>query len=229
MKSKPEFDSEFCDVRYIEDDNVVLLSWRKPARGDDYRRPTLFALDLLRQHRQSNFIVDARNGFEDDGEDVEWGFSELLPNMAKTDCRYVAFIVGKAVTIEDEMDMWAKEFGKYFTVIKVESYEQALFKMKDRILVNVRYTIRPGKRDEFLEKVNGQGIVKGSRAEAGNLEYEYHRPVDSEDDLFLMEIWVSGEAQAVHARTEHYEKLQALKREYVTAVAIEKYRASAIS
>lgn len=69
----------------------------------------------------SNFIVDARHGFEDDSADVEWGFSELLPNMAKTECKYVIFIMEKVPTIEEEMDMWTKEFSKYFTVMKVKN------------------------------------------------------------------------------------------------------------
>jgi len=121
-----EFDSEFCNVRYIKNDNVVLLTWKKFAQNDNYRRPTWFASNLLKQYPHSNFVVDARNGFEDDKEDVAWGFSELLPNMATSDCKYVVFIMQKAPDIEEEMDMWTKEFGKYFTVTKVESYEQAI-------------------------------------------------------------------------------------------------------
>ena len=223
MSRELEFDSEFCNVRYKESNNIVLLSWKKFARINDYREPTLFALNLLKQQQNSNFVVDARNGFEDDKEDVEWGFTELLPNMAKTDCKYVAFIMQKAADIEDEMDMWTRGFGKYFAIVKAENYEQAISKINTRILVNVRYAIKPGKRDEFLEKVIEQEIIRDSRAEPGNFKYEYYMPVDSKNDLFLMEMWVSGEAQTAHGKTEHYQRLQALKREYVTDVTIEKY------
>lgn len=228
MNSKREFDSEFCNVRYMENDNAVFLTWKKFACMTDYRRPTLFALDLLKQFPHSNFIVDARNGFEDDKEDVKWGFSELLPNIAKTDCEYVVFIMPEIENIKDEMDMWTKEFGKYFAVVKVNSYEQAVSKINDRILVNVKYAIRPGKRDEFLEKVIENDIITASRAEPGNYKYEYYKPVNSEDILFLMEMWVSNEAQAAHGKTEHYQRLQSLKKEHVTNVTIEKYSVSAI-
>jgi len=34
---------------------------------------------------------------------------------------------------------------------------------------------------------------------------------------------VSDEAQAMHYKTEHYKKLQALKEEYVIDVSIDKY------
>jgi quinol monooxygenase YgiN len=228
MNSKLEYDSEYCTVRYMENDNVVFLTWKKFARLDDYRKPTLFALDLLKQYPHSNFVVDARNGFEDDKEDVKWGFSELLPSMAKTDCKYVIFIMQKADDIQGEMDMWTKEFGKYFAVVKVNSFEQAVSKIHNRILVNVRYTFKLAKRDEFLEKVNEQEIIINSKAEPGNYQYEYYKPVDSENILFLMEMWVSSEAQAAHGKTEHYQRLQALKKEYVTDVTIEKYIVNAI-
>jgi quinol monooxygenase YgiN len=227
MNNQITFDSEYCHVEYIENDHAVLLSWKKFARIDDYRKPALFALDLLRQFPQSSFIVDARNGYEDDKEDVEWGFSELLPNMAKTTCRYVIFIMQKTTDIEDEMDMWTMEFQKYFAVSKVETYEQAIRKINTRLLVNVNYTIKPGKREEFLEKVKAQQIIRDSKAEPGNFKYEYYIPVDSQNTLFLMEIWACSEAQSLHGNTEHYKKLQALKKEYVTDVAIEKYEMNA--
>ena len=229
MKSITAFDSEFCSVKYIENDNVVFLSWKKFARINDYRDPALFALDLLKNFPKSNFIVDARNGFEDDKEDVEWGFSVLIPSLAKTDCKYVIFIMQKLTDIDDEMDMWTKEFGKYFAVAKAENYEQAINKMHNLILLNVRYTIKPGKRDEFFKKVNEQGIISESRAEPGNYKYNYYKPADSENALFLMEMWVSKEAQAAHIKTEHFSRLQILKKEYVTDVEIEKYNIDAIN
>ena len=131
MNKEVEFESEFCHVEYVEKDNVVFLTWKRFARLEDYRTPALFALDLLRSNPDSNFVVDARNGFEDDPADVDWGFSELLPGMAKTDCRFIVFIMEKVSSIEGEMDMWTLEFSKYFTVLKVESYEQAIREIKE--------------------------------------------------------------------------------------------------
>lgn len=223
MNNQTIFDSEYCHVEYMESDHAILLAWKKFARLDDYRKPTLFALDLMRQFPHSSFIIDARNGFEDDKADVEWGFSELLPNMAKTTCKYVILIMQQITDIEYEMDMWTKELQKYFAVSKAESYEQAIHKINTRLLVNVTYTIKPDKRDEFLDKVKEQQIIRDSKAEPGNFKYEYYIPVDSLNTLFLMEIWACSEAQLLHGQTEHYAKLQNLKKEYVTDVAIEKY------
>jgi hypothetical protein len=121
-----EFNSEFCNVKYISENNIVLITWKKFCSYDDYRNPTLFALDMLNNNSNSNLIVDARNGFEDEKDDVEWGFSVLLPAMSKTDCKILVFIMNEVNEIEGEIDMWTKEFMKYFTVKKVISYEDAI-------------------------------------------------------------------------------------------------------
>lgn len=121
-----EFDSKFCNVRYLKGDNVVFLTWKKYCCYEDYRNPTMYALELLKKYPNSNFVVDARNGFEDEKEDVEWGFKVLLPAMSKTDCKVVVFILNEVNEIEDEMDMWTKEFMKYFKVKQVETLEEAI-------------------------------------------------------------------------------------------------------
>ncbi len=120
-----EFDSEFCNVIYKDDVNIVLLTWKKFCCSDDYRRPTTFAAELLKKYPDSNFVVDARNGFEDEKEDVEWGFSVYLPALSKTSCKKVVFIMNEVSEIEAEMDMWTTEFMKYFVVKKVTSYQEA--------------------------------------------------------------------------------------------------------
>lgn len=120
------FDSEFSNVTYINKDNVVLLTWKKFCCFDDYRTPTLFASNLLKENAGSNFVIDARNGFEDKKEDVEWGFKILLPDMAKSSCQNFIFIISEIPTIEDEIDLWTAEFKKYFKVYKVQSYDEAV-------------------------------------------------------------------------------------------------------
>ncbi len=126
MSNTTEFNSEFGNVKYIEEDHIVLLTWKKFCCFDNYRKHALFALELLKQFPGSNFVVDARNGFEDDKEDVTWGFTVLLPAMAQTECKYVVFIMEDFNEIEEEKDMWTKEFSKYFIVKKVRNYEEAV-------------------------------------------------------------------------------------------------------
>ena len=152
--------TEYASVRYIEDDKIVLLTWKKPAYLENYRKPTTFALELLRKYDGSNFIIDARHGFEDDKRDVEWGFSWLLPEMSKTSCRFVSFIMNSKNDIEDEMDMWTVEFGKYFAVTRAQDYEEAKATINNYIMVKVRYGIKAGKRAEFVDKLTEAGITE---------------------------------------------------------------------
>ena len=121
-----EFNSDFCNVRYVEADRVVLITWKQFCRLDAYRQPTLFALELLRRHADSSLVIDARNGFEDDKEDVAWAFAVLLPAMAETSCKAVAFVMREVNDIEDEMDLWGAEFAKYFEVHRAASYHEAV-------------------------------------------------------------------------------------------------------
>jgi quinol monooxygenase YgiN len=222
----PEFDSEFCNVKYVEKHNVVLLTWKKFCCFEDYRKPTTYALDLLRRFPKSNFIVDARNGFEDVKEDVEWGFSTLIPQMAETDCKYVVFIMSRIENIEEEMDMWTREFGKYFGVCRADSFEDAIKAMSSELLLHVIYRIKEGKRDEFIKMVEDSGIITASRQEPGNLLYQYYYPIDNNNCVLLTEAWTNVNAQVAHGKTEQYKKLSEIKIEYVEEVIIKKYTAS---
>ncbi|MBR0147194.1 MAG: GNAT family N-acetyltransferase [Eubacterium sp.] len=81
---------------------------------------------MLREHERSLFIVDARNGFEDVKEDVDWGFSYFLPELKKTGCTIWGFILPEVSEIEGEIDLWTKEIEKNFRVIRATSYEEIL-------------------------------------------------------------------------------------------------------
>ena len=91
------------------------------------------------------------------------------------------------------------------------------------IVLNVSYKCRPGMRDEFLERIRREGIDAASRAEAGNLKYDYYFPADGSDELLLVEKWRDADALAEHGRQPHFAKLGALKAEYVADTVIEKF------
>lgn len=113
------FESKYAKCEYIAKDNVVLHVWKKEAHFDDYRNPVIASLEMLREHKGSIFVVDARNGFEDIKEDVEWGFSYFST---------WGFILPKLSNIEGEIDLWSREIEKKFRVIRAESYEEVLAK-----------------------------------------------------------------------------------------------------
>lgn len=120
------FDSEFATTQYIEKDNAVFHVWKKGANFDNYRGPVSASLEMLREHKDSLFIIYARNVFEDVPEDVEWGFQYFLPELKKTKCKIWGFILPEVSNIEGEIDLWTSEIEKDFTVIRTESYDEII-------------------------------------------------------------------------------------------------------
>lgn len=91
------------------------------------------------------------------------------------------------------------------------------------IVLNVTYKCRPGMREAFLEAIRAEGIDEASRAEAGNLKYDYYLPFGGGDELLLVEKWQDADTLAAHGRQPHFLRLGALKTEYVNETVIEKF------
>ena len=91
------------------------------------------------------------------------------------------------------------------------------------IALNVTYQCKPGKRDEFLEKILAEGIDTASRAEAGNFRYVFYLPADGSDELLLVEKWRDMEAVRAHAGQPHMAGMNAFKPEYVADLILEAY------
>ncbi len=91
------------------------------------------------------------------------------------------------------------------------------------IVLNVTYKCKPEKREEFLKMIRTEGIDAASRAEAGNIMYDYYIPTDDRDDLFLLEKWRDEDAVAEHGKQPHLARLKEIKAEFVNDTIIEKY------
>ena len=91
------------------------------------------------------------------------------------------------------------------------------------ITLNVTYTCKPGKRNAFLEAIQKEGIDEISRAEAGNIKYDYYLSVANNDEILLVEKWKDADAISEHGKQEHFKKLGELKADYVTDTIIERF------
>ena len=91
------------------------------------------------------------------------------------------------------------------------------------IVLNVTYKCKPDMREEFFERIMAEGIDVASRAETGNIKYDYYIPTDGSDDLFLLEKWQDADALAEHGTQPHLARLKEIKSEYVIDTIIEKY------
>lgn len=126
------FESPFCKVEFCEEEQAVRIAWKQFCCGEDYREPVRHALRLLREHSGAPLLIDARNGFEDEKADVEWGFAEFLPKLPGAGCRRVVFLMNEVNEIEEEMDLWGKEFQKYVTVSRAASYPTAAALLREK-------------------------------------------------------------------------------------------------
>ena len=91
------------------------------------------------------------------------------------------------------------------------------------LVFNVIFRCRPGMRETFLEKIRAEGIDAASRAEEGNLQYDYFLPIDNGDDLLLIEKYRDADAVAAHVRQAHVARLVELKETYVSDLILEKF------
>jgi hypothetical protein len=110
------YHSEFCDVSYLEDLNVVFVVWKKFCTGNDYRAPLLYAVDVMKEHMGCNFVADTRDGFEDDPSDMQWIFDEFIPKTLETDCAYIFFVIDQDNRLKEELDKQTGELKNHFHV-----------------------------------------------------------------------------------------------------------------
>ena len=91
------------------------------------------------------------------------------------------------------------------------------------IVLNVTYKCKHEMREEFLEAIFAEGIDEACRSEAGNFMYDYYIPVESSDELFLLEKWRDEAALAEHGKQPHIARLKEIKPRFVDDTVIEKY------
>ncbi|MCL1901161.1 MAG: hypothetical protein FWG51_02050 [Firmicutes bacterium] len=110
------YKSEFSEVSYLEDLNVVFVKWKKFCKNDDYRKPLLYALEIMKNHKECHYVADTRNGFENEAADTQWVFNVFLKSAAKTDCKKIFFIINRNNVLKEELEVQAAELEKFFEV-----------------------------------------------------------------------------------------------------------------
>ncbi|MFF0752702.1 putative quinol monooxygenase [Streptomyces sp. NPDC004267] len=70
------------------------------------------------------------------------------------------------------------------------------------IFIAVRFTARPEYADTWLERV--ADFTRATRAESGNLFFDWSRSVDDPNQYVLLEGFADAEAGAVHVASDHF-------------------------
>jgi quinol monooxygenase YgiN len=72
------------------------------------------------------------------------------------------------------------------------------------IFIVVKFTVRPEFADTWLERVGE--FTNATRAEPGNLWFEWSRSTDDPNQYVLLEAFRDGQAGAEHVGSEHFKK-----------------------
>lgn len=97
------YSSEYCEVKYEENYNVVFVKWKRFCSYDDYRKPLEYALEIIKQY-QCNYVADTRSGFENIPEDTEWVADCFMPQAAMYGCECIYFIIDKNNSLKEELE-----------------------------------------------------------------------------------------------------------------------------
>lgn len=72
-----------------------------------------------------------------------------------------------------------------------------------------------GKREEYIEKINAEGIADAVRKEDGCIRYDYYFSEKDPDEILLVEEWESQKHQQIHIEQPHMVRLREMKPDYV--------------
>ena len=116
-KNIMKYKSQFCEVNYNHELNVVFVRWKKFCKGNNYREPLLFAIEIMRKYDNCNYVADTREGFENEEEDTAWVFYEFAPKAFAVGCKYIFFIISPDNNLKEELEGQSVELKKFFKVI----------------------------------------------------------------------------------------------------------------
>jgi len=84
------------------------------------------------------------------------------------------------------------------------------------IFITVKWTVRPERSHEWLSLV--EDFTRSTRAEDGNLFFEWYRSVDDPDQFLLVEAFRDGAAGAAHVQSAHFTAAMAWMPDVVASV-----------
>ena len=101
--------SEFCDVFYVKEKNVVFVHWKKYCENEQYRTPLECALKVISGHPGCNYVADTRDGFEDNPLDTKWVAEYFMPKAKEYGCRIIYFIIDADNSLKEELEGQEKD------------------------------------------------------------------------------------------------------------------------
>jgi len=91
------------------------------------------------------------------------------------------------------------------------------------ITVNLYYKGINGSARAFADEMEASGIADASRAEAGNLRYEYFQPINDSETVLLIDSWADQAAIDAHHASPMMKQLAELREKYDLHMTVERF------
>ena len=157
------YKSQFCEVNYLQELNVVFVKWKKFCKGNDYREPLLYAIEIMKKYDNCHYVADTRDGFENEDEDTDWVFNEFAPKASAVGCGYIFFIISPDNNLKEELEGQSVELKKYFNAIACYSLtevEKTLTKARIEELLKENNTFSTRVALDYVDAINGADISR---------------------------------------------------------------------
>jgi len=115
------YNTPYCQLQHLKEQNAILCEWKAPCKGDDYRNPLKFATKEIEKHKIGTWITDTTNGFKSEEADTQWLLEEFVPSMINSSIEKVIFIIANDSPLIEEIKAQEMALSKYFKVVLVES------------------------------------------------------------------------------------------------------------
>ena len=110
------YNSPYCQLQHLKEQNTILCRWKQFCQGDDYRNPLKHASKEIEKHQISTWITDTTNGFESTKANTKWLLEEFIPIMIDSSIKKVVFIITDDSPLLDEIEGQAVALREFFEV-----------------------------------------------------------------------------------------------------------------
>lgn len=122
------YETDFCELRWIEEHNIVHYIWKGFASGEPRRKAADKVLELIELKKSHLFLGDNTNGPTHNKEDEEWLTTVWFPKIKKSTLKKMALIspqkavqkaiVDRIVRTFDDSGLQSSEFSNYDEAMK---------------------------------------------------------------------------------------------------------------
>jgi len=110
----------YCQIQHLKEKNAILCTWKQFCKGEEYREPFRYGLELITKYNITTWITDTTNGFENEKADTVWLLQEIMPQFIESSLEKIVFIVAENSPLMGEILGQKKALEAFFEVELVD-------------------------------------------------------------------------------------------------------------